>query len=95
MAAPVIAHEAKVLRERRNLEIPHLQRGAERIRQHEYGRALRALDFDVDRTAVGVDDGHSRSLGNLARDTFLAAGKRRANPARRATHDECTLPVTR
>jgi hypothetical protein len=70
VAASVIAHEAKVLRERRNLAIPHVERGAERIRQHEYGRAFGALDFDVDRTTVGADDGHGDSFGDVARDTF-------------------------
>ena len=58
MAAPVIAHEPKVLRERRDLRVPHLQRGAERIRQHQHGRSFRTLDFDMDGTAVGIDHRH-------------------------------------
>ena len=64
MPAPVVAHEAKVTSKRRDLGIPHVQCGAERIRQHERGRALRAVDFDVDSAAVRVDDGHGTSFGD-------------------------------
>ena len=65
MAAPVVAHQPKVLREGRDLRVPHAQRGAERIRQHEHGRALRPLDFDIDRTAVGIDHRHGLPFAGL------------------------------
>jgi hypothetical protein len=64
VAAPVIAHEPKVLRERRDLRVPHLQRGAERIRQHQRGRSFRTLDFDMDGTAVGIDHRHDFPSGH-------------------------------
>src|SRR5262249_11448388 len=80
VTAPVVAHQAKVLRERRNLAIPHVQRGAERIRQHQYGRALLPLDFDVDRAAVGVDYKMVPPSTIFRSVTPLAAYRRSANP---------------
>ena len=38
-----------------------MQVGAERVRQHEYGRALRSFHFGVDHAAVGIDVGHEFS----------------------------------
>ena len=58
VAAPVVTDQTEVLGEGLHLSVPHGERGAERIRQHEYGRPLGALDFDMDRAAVGVDDRH-------------------------------------
>jgi hypothetical protein len=58
MAARVVADETKVLNEGSHLSIQHIQRGAEGIRQHEHGRALGPRDFDMDRTAGGVDQMH-------------------------------------
>jgi hypothetical protein len=51
-----------------HLAIPHTQRGAEGIRQHEHGRALRPIDFDMDRTGVGVNQRH----GFLEPGSFVA-----------------------
>ena len=58
VAAPVVAHQAKVLGEFGGLVVPHVQVGAERIRQHQHGRAIAALDLDIDRAAVDIDHRH-------------------------------------
>jgi len=59
VAAAVVAHEPEVLRERRDLVVPHMQRGAERIRQHQYRGVVRTLDLGMDdATVVGFDIGH-------------------------------------
>jgi hypothetical protein len=61
MPAPIVSHQAEVLDEWRDLAIPHVQRGAERARQHEHRRSFPPLDLDMDRTAVGVDHSHGFS----------------------------------
>jgi hypothetical protein len=48
-------------RERSDLVVPHVQVGAERVRQHEHGRALRPFHLGVDHAAVGIDVGHDFS----------------------------------
>src|SRR5439155_24754362 len=58
MAAPVVAHQAKLPGERLDLWAPHVERGGERVRQQECRRAFRALDLNMDRTAVGIDHRH-------------------------------------
>ena len=59
VAAAVVADEAEMLGEFAGLVVPHVQVGAERIRQHQRGRAIAALDLDMDRAAViGVDRRH-------------------------------------
>jgi hypothetical protein len=61
MPAPIIADEAEVLRQRRHLRVPHVQRGAERVRQHQHRLVLRSLNLDVDLAAVRLDGGHRLS----------------------------------
>ncbi len=61
MAAAVVADHPEVLGELRHLQVPHMQVGAERVRQHQHRRAFAAVDLHIDRTAIGVDRGHERS----------------------------------
>jgi len=59
VAAAVIAQQPEVLRQRRDLLVPHMQIGAERVRQHQHRRAFRALDLGVNNAAVvGLDIWH-------------------------------------
>ena len=59
VAAAVVADEAEVLGEVAGLVVPHMQVGAERIRQHQRRRVVVALDLDIDRAAVvGLDHRH-------------------------------------
>src|SRR4029077_19368898 len=59
VATPVVPDEPEVLRELRGLVIPHMQVGAERVRQHQHGRAVTPFDLDVDRAAViGINHRH-------------------------------------
>jgi hypothetical protein len=58
MSAPVVAHQAEVLRKRLDLRVPHAVIGAERIAQHEDGGAFRTFDHNVDRTSVRVYHRH-------------------------------------
>src|SRR5439155_6607188 len=77
MAAPVVAHQAKLPGERLDLWAPHVERGGERVRQQECRRAFRALDLNMDRTAVGIDHRH-----DFPRANFVTAACWRALAAR-------------
>ena len=54
------------LGERLHLWLPHLERAAERVRQHQGRRAVAAFDRDVEQAAVGIDQGQRppRSIMN-------------------------------
>ena len=59
MAAAVIADDAVVLGPGVELVVPHMEVGAERVRQHQGGRAVRSGYLDMDRAAVvGIDHWH-------------------------------------
>jgi hypothetical protein len=58
MAAPVVADHAKQLGERLHLRLPHLQRAAQRIRQHQRRPAVAAFDGYVEQATVGIDHRH-------------------------------------
>src|ERR1700728_127295 len=59
MAAAVVADQAEMLRERLDLLVPHMQIGAEGVRQHQHRRALRPFDLDMDvATVIDFDVGH-------------------------------------
>src|SRR5437763_655329 len=61
VSAPVVAYDAKMLKHCGHLAIPHVQRGPERIAEHQHGLVFRALDFVMDRTAVRLHSGHRLS----------------------------------
>ncbi len=73
VAAAVIAHQAEMLRPFARLVIPHMQIGAERIRQHQHGRALAARDLDIDRAAIGADHRHGKPFLSLDYGCFGVA----------------------
>ena len=58
VAAAVVADDAKQLRQRLHLRLPHLQCAAQRIRQHQRRSAVAAFDGYVEQAAVGVDHRH-------------------------------------
>ena len=59
MAAAVVADQAEMLGERPDLLVPHMQIGAERVRQHQHRRPLRAFDLDMNAaTVIDFDVGH-------------------------------------
>jgi len=59
MTAPIVAHQAELTAPGRRLVVPHVQIGAERIRQHQHRSVLRPLDFHMnDATVVGFDIRH-------------------------------------
>ena len=59
MAAAVVADQAEMLGERLDLLVPHMQIGAERVRQHQHRRALRPFDLDMNAaTVIDFDVGH-------------------------------------
>src|SRR4051812_6117656 len=61
MPAPVIANDAIMPEHRRHLAVPHVQRGAERVAEHQHRLACVSLHLVVDRTAVRLDGGHRLS----------------------------------
>src|ERR1043165_9684607 len=90
MAAAVVANHPEHLRERLHLRLPHLQRAAERVRQHQRRPAVAAFHGDVEQAAIGIDHGHRtilvmRSCPAMARLTDSAQAC--ASPAYRATPD--------
>jgi hypothetical protein len=58
VAAPVVTDNAKHLRERLHLRLPHLHGRAQRIRQHQRRPAVTAFDGNIEQAAVGVDHRH-------------------------------------
>ena len=58
VAATVVAHEPEVARERRHLVVPHMQVGAERVRQHQHRSPFGPFDLYVNAAAVGLDFRH-------------------------------------
>ena len=59
MTAPIVAHQAELTAPGRRLVVPHVQIGAERIRQHQHRAVLWPLYFNMDDAAVvGFDVRH-------------------------------------
>ena len=95
VAAPVVAQQAEVLGERRHLLVPHVQSGAERIRQHQHRSALPALPArhgSMQPSSVlmsGIDLSSLRSRRNLVaaplapRQPLLPHGLSRRRRSRR------------
>ena len=77
-------------RERSDLVVPHMQVGAERVRQHEYGRALRSFHLGMDHAAVGIDVGHEFS--SLCK--VVASWRSRASGSPDDKLRETTKPAT-
>ncbi len=61
VAAPVVADDAKQLRQRSHLRLPHLQGGAQRVRQHQRRPAIAAFDGDVEQAPIRIDHRHVMS----------------------------------
>jgi hypothetical protein len=66
VAAAVETHEPEMARESRDLAVPHMQVGAERIGKHKDGGALRTLHLHMDGTAIGADLGHEWLLADVS-----------------------------
>ena len=75
VAAAVIADHAKQLRERLHLRLPHLQRAAQRIRQHQRRSAVAAFNGNVEQAAVGVDHRHRDSPVSCAVSSSEASSR--------------------
>ena len=78
VAAPVVADDAKDLRQRRHLRLPHLHCCAQRIRQHQGGTAVAAFDGYVEQATVGVDHGHGNFSGYPLSCRFIGRRVKRA-----------------
>ena len=62
MPAGVITQHLKMLGERRHLGVPHSQIGAQRVGQHQYRRALRAIQAVVEFTFSKLYTSHELLL---------------------------------
>ena len=60
VSAHIVAQDAKFLRQRWNLRIPHRKIGAERIRKYEDRPACGAVHLIVESGSVRVYEGHGR-----------------------------------
>jgi hypothetical protein len=58
VAARIVADDAKVLRQFGDLRIPHMQIGAERVRQHQRRRVLRPVERNVELDPVPFELRH-------------------------------------
>src|SRR5262249_14242089 len=68
MTAPVVTHQAEMTAPGRHLVVPHMQIGAERIRQHQHRGVFRSFDFDINAaTVVSFYVWHSRPPSRLGR----------------------------
>ena len=65
VTAAVVADDAKHLRQRPHLRLPHLHGRAQRIRQHQRRSAVAAFDGYVEQAPVGVDHRHLEFSGLL------------------------------
>src|SRR5262249_2611626 len=70
-----------MLREQCDLGVPHVERGALRIRQRERGGAFRALHFDVDRQPSALTMGMVPP-SRYSQASPLSVEERRAKTAR-------------
>ena len=58
VTAPIVTHQAETLYKGGRKHVPHVQVGAERVRQNENRRPFRACDLDPYRTAICIDHWH-------------------------------------
>ena len=93
--AGIVAQDAKLLRERGNLRVPHREIGAQRIGKHHYGSVRRAVQPAVKARAINLGIGHIESfreqqvIGAFFRQPILAESwmrPSRCNFWDRATH---------
>jgi hypothetical protein len=83
MTAAIETHEPEMACESRNLVVPHMQIGAERIGKHKNGGVLRPLYFNMDGGAIGTDLGHGRLLAKRreVKTSWAGAGAPIREPA--------------
>ena len=71
VAAVVVAQDAVLAGQRRRLRVPHLVRGAERAREHDDRRIVRALDAVVDARGHGASSPAAASARSIRASTAV------------------------
>src|SRR3981081_4664680 len=72
MASRVVTQHAKSGEQRRHLRVPHAEREPEAVRQHEHGRARRAVERVMDPGAVDEGGGHRSVPQYIAMPPFTS-----------------------